>query len=244
MYDLPIYIWALVTVAALGIPALTAAALFRTAVAAGTGRRTAATVAATLAAGWAGWLVATGVLAAAGAYSAKGIPWFLVAFAGALGTPLLATRIPVVARVLADPGTPARLAVPHTLRVIGVVFLVVLALGHLPAVFALPAGLGDIAIGVAAPFVARRLARGGGRRAAVRFNVLGIVDLVVAAGTALLVGYGVLDVTPNTDALRLLPLALVPTAAVPLAIALHVVSLTRLRAAATPARRPAAALST
>ena len=33
--------------------------------------------------------------------------------------------------------------------------------GHLPALFALPAGLGDIAAGIAAPLVARRLARGG-----------------------------------------------------------------------------------
>jgi len=144
---------------------------------------------------------------------------------------LLATRIPLVSRILADPGTPARLALPHTLRVVGVLFLIVMAEGHLPAAFALPAGLGDIAIGVSAPFVARRLARGTGRAAAVRFNVLGILDLVVAVSIAFLL-LGVVEVTPSTAPLRLLPLALIPTSAVPLAVALHIVSLRQLSTAA------------
>jgi hypothetical protein len=111
--------------------------------------------------------------------------------------------------------------------------------GQLPAAFAVPAGLGNIAIGVAAPFLARRLARGHAvRRAAVRFHVLGILDLVVAAGIAAMVTSGLLDVTPSTDLLRLLPLALVPTAAVPLAVALHIVALRQLHTAAA-ARFPA-----
>jgi hypothetical protein len=119
---------------------------------------------------------------------------------------------------------------PHTLRILGVVFLILMIQGHLPAVFALPAGLGDIAIGVAAPLLARRLARGSTHRAAVvRFHLLGILDLVVAAGIATLVTFGLLDVTPSTEALRLLPLALVPTAAVPLAVVLHLVCLRQLR---------------
>ena len=45
-----------------------------------------------------------------------------------------------------------------------------MALGHLPALFALPAGLGDVAAGIAAPLVALRLAQGTGRRAALWFN--------------------------------------------------------------------------
>ena len=76
------------------------------------------------------------------------------------------------------------------------------------------------------------MVRGGGQRRAVWFNALGIVDLVVAVGLGLLIGLGVLNVSPSTQALRL-PLALVPTVAVPLAIALHMVSLGRL---ATDAR--------
>jgi len=234
MYELPYYVWALVLAGAIGIPAATSAVLYRGAIAAGLGRRAATIVAATTAAVLGGWLVLSGLLAGAGVYSlepGEGMPWFLVAVAGTLIALLLATRIPLVSRILTDPGTPARLALPHTLRVVGVLFLIVMAQGHLPAAFALPAGLGDIAIGVAAPFVARRLARGTGRAGAVRFNVLGILDLVVAVSIAFLL-FEFVEVTPSTAPLRLLPLALIPTVAVPLAVALHIVSLRQLRTAA------------
>ena len=232
MYDLPIYVWALVLAGVIGIPASTCAVLYRGAVAAGVGRRAATAVTATTAAVLGGWLVVSGLLARAGVYR-QDPAWLLVAFAGFLIALLLATRIPLVSRILADPGTPARLALPHTLRVVGVLFLIVMAQGHLPAAFALPAGLGDIAIGVTAPFVARQLARGTGRAGAVRFNVLGILDLVVAASIGFLL-FGLVEVTPSTAPLRLLPLALIPATPVPLALALHIVSLRQLRTAAKP----------
>ena len=237
MYDLPAYVWALVVAGAIGIPASTCIVLYRGAVAAGLGQRAATGVAAAAAAGLGGWLVITSYLARAMVYHGReGGLWFGVAFTGFLIALLLATRIPLVSHILADPGAAARLALPHTLRVVGVVFVILMAQGHLPAAFALPAGLGDIAIGVAAPFVARRLAREPrGAEAvtgAVRFHVLGLLDLVVAVSLGVLLGLpGLLEVTPSTEALTLLPLALIPTAAVPLAIALHVVSLRRLRIA-------------
>src|SRR4051812_9650357 len=186
MYNLPGYVWALVLVGAAGIPATTCVVLYRGALAAGLERRTAVGVAAGTAAVLSGWLLVTGALANAHVYLGRqGAPWFGVAAIGCLVTLLLATRLPLIARILAAPGTAARLAVPHTERVIGGVFLIVMALGHLPAAFALPAGLGDIAIGVAAPFVALRLARdphgAGTRTAAVLFNVLGLLDFVVAS---------------------------------------------------------------
>jgi hypothetical protein len=114
-----------------------------------------------------------------------------------------------------------------------VAFVIVMALGDLPWIFALPAGLGDIAIGLSAPFVARALDRDEALERAVRFNVLGIVDLVVALTIGFLAGLGPvgLGVTPTTEPLALLPLALVPTVAVPTALTLHVVSLARLREA-------------
>jgi hypothetical protein len=237
VYDLPSPVWALVLAGVIGILVSTCVVLYRGAVAAGLGRRAAIGVAAAAAAVLGGWLVLTGTLAHAGVYQGReGGPWFGLAFGGYLLALLLATRIPLVARILADPGIAARLALPHTFRVAGVVFLIVMAQGHLPAAFALPAGLGDIAIGLAAPFVARRLARAP-RRAAViteaaRFNLLGILDLVVAVSLGVLLGPPwLLGGTPSTEALSLLPLALIPTAAVPLAIALHIVSLRRLGAA-------------
>jgi hypothetical protein len=240
MYDLPSYVWALVLLGVVGIPAVTSLMLYRGAIAAGLGRRTATTVTAAAAAILGGWVVASGLLARAGTYhlaAGRAAPWFGVAFAGALLGLLLATRIPAVARVLEAPDTAARLTLPHSLRVVGVTFLLVMALGHLPAVFALPAGLGDIAAGLAAPLVARRLARNTGRGRAVWFHLFGVLDLAVALSIGFLAGLGPwrpMEVTPSTEALSLLPLVLVPTTAVPLAIALHLVALGRLRAAARP----------
>jgi hypothetical protein len=110
-----------------------------------------------------------------------------------------------------------------------------MALGKLPAVFALPAGLGDLAIGIEAAFVARNLRRGVvSRRSVWYFNVLGLVDLVVA----LIIGFAaapavvrLLLVSPSTEAISLFPLALIPATVVPLAAALHLLSLRRLMVA-------------
>lgn len=119
-----------------------------------------------------------------------------------------------------------------------------MTLGHLPAVFAVPAGLGDIAIGVTEPIVYRRLAHGAGHRAAVRFNLIDVLDLLVAADIATLVSSGLPDLAPSTEPLRLLPLALVPTAAVPQASALHIVCLRQLHIGTATRRRSTAAAST
>jgi len=242
VYDLPAVVWALVLTGVIGIPATTCLMLYRGARAAGLGRRTTTAVAATAAAGLGGWIVASGLLARAGVYHQEPghfRPWIGLAFAGYLAALLLAARIPVVTRILAAPGSLARLTLPHTIRVVGVLFLIVMALGDLPAVFALPAGLGDIAVGVTAPLVARRLARAGDRQGAVRFHLLGILDLVVAITIGYLAGLGPyrpLDITPSTEPLSLLPLALVATVAVPTALALHVVALGQLRTATRPQR--------
>lgn len=157
MYDLPGYVWALVLVAVVGIPAAICAVLYRGAVVAGLGRRTAARLMTAAGAVWGGWLLVGGLLASAGVFRRDpnaARPWLALAFAGALAAALLASRIPIVSRVLAAPGTAARLTLPHTLRVLGVLFVIVFMLGELPAAFAIPAGLGDVAVGLAAPVVA------------------------------------------------------------------------------------------
>src|SRR5919109_1206211 len=65
----------------------------------------------------------------------------------------------------------------------GLGFLALAAHGVLPGLFAWPAGVGDIAIGLTAPWMAAALTRdpsfAGSRRFAV-WNALGILDLVVA----------------------------------------------------------------
>ena len=68
-------------------------------------------------------------------------------------------------------------------RVGGLGFIALYVYGILPGEFALPAGLGDIAIGVTAPWIVIALIRRPGFASSplfVTWNVLGILDLIVA----------------------------------------------------------------
>jgi hypothetical protein len=109
-------------------------------------------------------------------------------------------------------------------RIAGFVFLVLYTYGILPGSFALPAGWGDIAIGITAPFVALRLAKPGHRFGFILWQALGILDLVVAVGS----GAASRLIEPQavpTSPMTLLPLSLIPTFAVPLMLILHVISI-------------------
>jgi hypothetical protein len=118
-------------------------------------------------------------------------------------------------------------------RAVGVVFLVEWMLGVVPGEFALPAGIGDVAIGLAAPLVAALVKRDApnARGAAILWNVLGIADLVVALTMGVLTSPGPLHRLaldhPNF-AVTQLPLVVVPTIAVPFSILLHLFSMHRL----------------
>jgi hypothetical protein len=237
MYDPPAYVWAITVTGATAIAAAACIALYGGAVRAGLTLRRAAVLAGAAAALLGGWFTATVVVAGHGWYDTQlgQMLWQPIAMAGSLGALLALTRIPVVARALRAPGMVARLVLPHSFRVAGVFFLLYLALGHLPALFALPAGLGDIAAGIAALLVARGLARGTSRRAALWFNVYGIIDLTVGITLATLIGSGLLNVTPSTASINELPLALIIAADVPLMLALHITSLVTLARAPRPA---------
>lgn len=235
MYEAPWYVWLMIMIAVAGFPISAALVIYRGGLAARVPRRTAFGTGAGVLAMLAIWIGAMWVWADT-AFEGEtpdqaGLRVGL-SFTVILLVLLMARRIPVVSRSLSSPGSLIRMTLPHTLRVMGGVFLIVMAQGWLPAVFALPAGLGDIAVGVSAPFVARSLARGYGRRRALWFNVLGLFDLVVAVGIGLLAGAGALaliDVSPTTEAISGLPLVLVPVMAVPLAMTLHLTSLRQLR---------------
>jgi hypothetical protein len=226
MYDPPAYVWAITVAGPAAVAALTCIVLYGGAVRAGLGRRRAALLTGAAAVVLGGWLASTAVIAGHGWY--RTLPWFPVAVTGYLGLLLALRRIPVVARALAPPDMVSRLELPHAFRVAGVVFLCYLALGHLPALFALPAGLGDIAAGIAAPLVAWRLAQDTSRRADLWFNAFGMTDLVVAPTLGTLTGFGLLNVTPSSAPIAELPLALIPTATVPLLFALHITSVSAL----------------
>jgi hypothetical protein len=220
MYDPPAYLWAITIAGPIAVAALTCIVLYGGAERSGLGRKRSALLAGAAAVVLGGWLTASAVIAGHGWYHT--LPWFPVAITGYLGLLLALRRIPVVARALAAPGMVSRLELPHAPRVAGVAFLLYMALGHLPAPFALPAGLGDIAAGIAAPLVARRVAQGTGRRAALWFNAFGMTDLVVALTLGALTGFHLLNVTPSSAAISELPLALIPTATVPLFFVLHI----------------------
>ena len=80
-------------------------------------------------------------------------------------------------------------------------------------------------------WVASRLDSPGGTRRAVIFNVLGLVDLIVAVGLGITTNMGPLqlfETRPTSELVTQFPLALVPTFLVPLAFAVHIVSLSQL----------------
>src|ERR687888_1154452 len=114
----------------------------------------------------------------------------------------------------------------HTYRIGGIAFLWGMTQGMLDPAFAIPAGVGDILIGVTAIPFAIFLWKGysWSKYAVVVWSVLGIADLVNA------VTLGVIT-NPDfrTSTMTTFPWILVPTVAVPLALALHGITLYRLR---------------
>ncbi len=250
MYDPPGYVWVLTLADVIAFVLSTCFVLYGGAVRAGLGRRRAALLTGGAALVLGGWFTASAVIADHGGYHTRlghGVPWLPVAAVGFLGLLLALRQIPMVARALAAPGMLSRLEIPHAFRVGAVAFVITMALGHLPALFALPAGLGDIATGIAAPFVVVKLARGTGRRAALWLNAFGMTDLVTALTLGGLVGFQLIHTNPSGAPISGLPFALIPTVGVPLLFALHLTSVSALRRdrrTAVPAVGPLIAAAT
>jgi hypothetical protein len=128
----------------------------------------------------------------------------------------------------------------QTWRVAGVSFLILWAMGRLPASFALPAGLGDVFVGVTAPFVAAfvvpRLPASS--RTLVWWSFFGVLDLVVAIVMGVLNSPSQIGLLTNaatladplTYPLGMLPMTLIPCFFVPVTLLLHAITLLRLRA--------------
>lgn len=133
----------------------------------------------------------------------------------------------------------------------GLGFLSLYANHVLPSLFALPAGLGDMAIGLSAPWILRELARHPSFAASRRYktwNILGLVDFVVAISTATLcsgVFPGITRLVGNitTSPMTHLPLVLIPAYMVPFFAMLHFTALFQaqqlaLQKITTPPPRP------
>lgn len=128
---------------------------------------------------------------------------------------------------------PRILTLLHAWRVGGFVFLVLATYNILPRLFALPAGWGDIAIGVTAPFVAYRLATPAHRRLFIGWHLLGVADLVTAISLGALAPFldprELAQNAPTSAPMATLPLSLIPTFIVPLLLILHIVSIAQAR---------------
>jgi hypothetical protein len=119
----------------------------------------------------------------------------------------------------------------HLWRLEGLVFLILMLQGRVPALWALPAGLGDVLVAATAPWVARGLDRAGAKPRAIAWTLFGMADLVVAVALGVMTNPGPTQVfhpVPNAEMLTQYPLALVPAFLVPLAFTLHVASLLQL----------------
>ena len=119
-------------------------------------------------------------------------------------------------------------------RTLGVIFLILYAVGRLPGLFALPAGLGDVSVGLLAPLVATAYARSSdGSAGRVRlWNLLGIADLVIAVTTGFLTSPSPLQLAAfdlPSVLITIFPLVLIPVYMVPLSILLHFASLHHLQ---------------
>jgi hypothetical protein len=149
-----------------------------------------------------------------------------------VATPIL-LRSKRIGQVL-DAMPPTWLIALQLYRVFGGIFLVSWARGLLPGVFALPAGIGDVLTGLMAAPVAIALAAGtgDGRKAAVAWNVFGLVDLAIAIGTGLITAAGPLQlIVPSVPSIGAgaYPTVMIPAFAVPSSILLHALSLRQLR---------------
>lgn len=119
-------------------------------------------------------------------------------------------------------------------RFAGLGFLALYTYGILPGLFAWPAGLGDIGIAVAAPWILVSLIQRPGfaaSRAFVAWNLLGIFDLVVAVSLGALATTLSADVigTVTTGPMSHLPLVLIPAFLVPGFLMLHLAALLQAR---------------
>lgn len=115
---------------------------------------------------------------------------------------------------------PRTLTLVHAWRLVGFTFVLLEAHSVLPALFALPAGYGDMLIGATATAVAWKLATPRHRDSFILWQLLGIADLVIAIGLGATAGLVVPHSIPML-AMTVLPLSLVPTFIVPLLLMLH-----------------------
>jgi hypothetical protein len=124
-------------------------------------------------------------------------------------------------------------------RVFGSVWLTYWLRGLLPGLWALPAGTGDVLTGLFAVPAAIAVATGAaeGRRAAILWNIFGLLDFAVAITLGLIISPGPFQlIVPNGPSIGVggYPNVLTPAFVVPSSILLHALSLRQLRRRSRP----------
>ena len=182
------------------------------------------------------WLGVVSNLAEAGAFQAR--PGIISPLPIAVAVPVLIGLIGLMSsrRIAAavDAAPVAWLIALQVYRLMGGNFIFLWLYGAVPGVFALPAGIGDMLVGLYAIPVALYLASGrpGGVALAVAWNIFGILDLVDALTLGFLSSPGPLQALaldhPNVLTTSY-PTVMTPAFAVPLSLILHGLSLWQLR---------------
>jgi hypothetical protein len=149
-----------------------------------------------------------------------------------IGTPLMLLSKRVGQVLDAMPAT--WLVALQLYRVFGSQWLAYWLRGVLPGLWALPAGTGDVLTGLLAVPAALALAAGRaeGRRSAILWNILGLVDFAVAITLGLIMTPGPFQlIVPSGPSMGLdtFPNVLTPAFVVPGSILLHALSLRQLR---------------
>jgi len=197
---------------------------------------------AAIAAGFGAWFSMVTALAATEAFHQAGSAGLL-----GLGTAVfLPVAVMVGAAIWSDRVREAIQRIPlsslvavNTVRILGVSFVMLYALGRLPAPFAPVAGWGDIAVGLTAPLVAWLIATRGAaaRSVLVIWNAVGLADLIVAVGLGVTSAPGPLQLIGSgagSGLMTTLPWLLIPGFLVPTLACTHLAVFYRLRAGVEP----------
>jgi hypothetical protein len=186
-----------------------------------------------------GWLALALILAGKGIFRSalsQQVPYIALA----IGIPILVGALfvrgskPVREIIASIP--QSQLVAFQFYRVIGITFLVLHAGGQLPGIFALPAGYGDLLVGLSALLIGTRYASDD--QLVTLWNWFGISDLVVALATGFLSSpsrFQMFSLDAPDFLIGSFPLVMIPIFAVPLSIVLHIASFTKM----SPALRSA-----
>ena len=174
------------------------------------------------------WQVLGGMLARAGFFTNQPgtiAPWIGVAVVLPVILGVAGIAVSKTAQRIVEATPLWALVAIQIHRIEGAVFLMLFAGGHLPGAFALPAGVGDVATGLAAPVIGYMIARQPYKlRNVMWWNAFGIADLVIAVTTGFLTSPGagqLLALDAPNQLISAYPLALVPIYAVPVSLILH-----------------------